>query len=81
MRAEAADRRAAIATLEGHPRQAIQELHTAIKEWTALQMPYEAAQSRLRLGDSHRAENNEAAALMEIESANATLERLAGAGR
>jgi tetratricopeptide (TPR) repeat protein len=80
MRAEAADRRAAIATFEGHPRQAIQDLHTAIKEWTALQMPYEAAQSRLRLGDALLGSGNEAGASMEIESANATLERLGVGG-
>jgi hypothetical protein len=43
-------------------------------------MPFEAAQSRLCLGDAHRVAGNEAAASMEIESANATLERL-GDGR
>lgn len=80
MRAEAADRRAAIAMAEGKPREALDDLHAAIAGWTALQMPFEAAQSRLCLGDAHRVAGNEAAASMEIESANATLERL-GDGR
>lgn len=80
MRAEAADRRAAIATLKGHPGEALQELHEAIEGWTGLQMPYEAAQSRLRLGEAHQASGNAAAASMEIESANATLARLGAAG-
>jgi len=80
MRAEAADRRAAIATSEGHPGEALQELHAAIEGWTGLQMPYEAAQSRLRLGEAHQASGNPAAASMEIEAANATLARLGAAG-
>lgn len=79
MRAEAADRRATLAMLEGHPREAIQALRTAIKEWTVLQMPYEAAQSRLRLGEALVGSGNVAAASMEIESASATLERLGAA--
>jgi len=44
-------------------------------------MPYEAAQSRLRLGEAHRMSGNAAAASMEIESANATLQRLDAAPR
>ncbi len=76
MSATAADRRAAIAVAEGRPLDAIRDLQSAIKKWMGLQMPYEAAQSRLHLGDIHRAVGNEAAALMEIESAAATLERL-----
>jgi tetratricopeptide (TPR) repeat protein len=79
MRAEAADRRAALAMLEGHQREAIRVLRSAVKEWTVLQMPYEAAQSRLRLGEALAGSGNEAAASMEIESASATLERLGAA--
>lgn len=76
MRAEVADRRAAIAAADGRSQEAIRDLQAAIKGWTALQMPFEAAQSRLRLGEIHRATGNEAAASMEAESAHATLARL-----
>jgi len=76
IRSEVADRRAALAILDGHPQDAIRDLQAAVQGWTALQMPYEAAQSRLRLGETHRGAGNEAAASMEIESASATLERL-----
>lgn len=76
MRAEARDRRAVLAVLEGNRKVAIQELKAAIKEWTGLQMPYEAARSRLALATVLTEDGNDAAALMETESATATLERL-----
>jgi hypothetical protein len=76
MRAEAADRRGALALMDGQEKVAIPELQAAIKGWTGLQMPYEAAHSRLGLGEALRKSGNDAAALMEIESARATLERL-----
>ncbi|MDA2979503.1 MAG: hypothetical protein O3B42_07065 [Actinomycetota bacterium] len=75
MRAEVADRRAAMAMIDGRGDDAVRELLKAIKAWTGLQMPYEAAQSRLRLGDAHLASGNVAAASMETDSANATLRR------
>ena len=76
MRAEASDRRAAFAILDGDQTLAIQELQAAISGWTGLQMPYEAAQSRLSLGKVLQDVGNDAGALMETESAGATLERL-----
>jgi hypothetical protein len=76
MRAEARDRRAVLAVLDEDQTLATQELQAAIKGWTRLQMPYEAAQSRLRLGRVFYDAGNETAALMEIDSANSTLERL-----
>jgi class 3 adenylate cyclase len=76
MRAEARDRRAVLAVLDEDQRLAIQELQAAIKGWTRLRMPYEAAQSRLRLGRVFYDAGNETAALMETDSANSTLERL-----
>jgi class 3 adenylate cyclase/tetratricopeptide (TPR) repeat protein len=76
MRAQAAERRAALAVSEGRPQDAIQDLQAAVKGWMGLQMPFEAAQSRLRLGGVFQSSGNEAAASMEIESANATLGRL-----
>jgi tetratricopeptide (TPR) repeat protein len=76
MRAEARDRRAVLAVLDEDQTLATQELQAAIKGWTRLQMPYEAAQSRLRLGRVFYDAGNETAALMETDSANSTLERL-----
>jgi class 3 adenylate cyclase/tetratricopeptide (TPR) repeat protein len=76
MRAEAADRSAAIALVESRPDEALKSLQSAISRWTGLQMPYEAAQSRLRLGNAHRILGNEAAAAMESETATLTLARL-----
>jgi class 3 adenylate cyclase len=78
MRAEAADRSAAIAVAEGRPAAAIKDLQSAVGKWTGLQMPYEAAQSRLRLGAAHRALGNEAAGSMEDETAVSALARLRG---
>jgi tetratricopeptide (TPR) repeat protein len=76
MRAEVADRRGTLALMDGQEDIAILELQAAIKGWTGLRMPYEAAQSRLALGRALQAAGNDAAALMETESASATLERL-----
>ncbi len=76
MRAEAADRRAAISIVEGRPDDALNDLQHVITLWTNLQMPYEAAQSRLVLAQAHRASGNAAAASMEDETATSTLARL-----
>lgn len=78
MSAEAADREAALAMAEGHLDAALEPLHQSIQEWTNLQMPYEAAQSRLRLADALRGLGSAAAATLEDETARATLARLGG---
>jgi hypothetical protein len=62
--------------LDEDPTLAIQELQAAIRGWTRLQMPYEAAQSRLRLGRVFHDVGNETAASMETDSANPALTRL-----
>ncbi len=80
MRAAALDRRASLALLDADPGAAVDYLQRSSRTWTELQMPYEAAHARLRLGDAHRTLGNEAAASMEITSATATLERLRGRG-
>lgn len=79
MRSEAADRRGALAMLEGRPTDALHDLQAAIAGWNGLRMPYEAARSRLRLGEAHLRSGNAASATMELESANATLARLGAA--
>jgi hypothetical protein len=54
----------------------LEDLQHVITQWTNLQMPYEAAQSRLQLAQAHRASGNAAAASMENETATSTLDRL-----
>lgn len=76
MRSEAADRRSALALMDGQEDAAILASQAAIKGWTGLRMPYETAQSRLRLASAFQQAGNDAAALMEMESAAVTLERL-----
>ncbi len=80
MRAAAVDRRASLALLDGDPTAAVGYLQKSSRTWAELQMPYEAAHSRLRLGEAHRTLGNEAAANMEITSAASTLERLQARG-
>jgi hypothetical protein len=75
MRSEAADRSAAIAAAEGRAQEAISELQAAVRGWSKLQMPFELAQSRLRLGELLRASGREAAATMEVDAARSTLDR------
>ena len=79
MLSEAADRRAAIAAEDGRIEEAIKDLQEAVRGWTTLQMPFESAQSRLRLGELLCACGREAAGSLEVEAARSTLERL-GAG-
>lgn len=80
MRAAAVDRRASLALLDGDPTAAVEYLQKSSRTWADLQMPYEAAHSRLRLGEAHRTLGDEAAANMEITSAASTLERLQARG-
>jgi hypothetical protein len=54
----------------------LEDLQHVITQWTNLQMPYEAAQSRLQLAQAHRASGNAATASMENETATSTLDRL-----
>ncbi len=81
MLSEAADRRAAIAAEDGRIEEAIKDLQEAVRGWTTLQMPFESAQSRLRLGELLRACGREAAGSLEVEAAHSTLERLGGGER
>ena len=76
MRAEAADRRAAVARAEDRADEAVADLQYSISAWTRLQMPYEAAQSRLQLAEVHRLLGNGSAATMEDDAAQSTLDRL-----
>jgi class 3 adenylate cyclase len=76
MRSSAAHGRGALALSELRTMDAARDLQTAIRGWTALQMPYEAAQSRMLLAEAQLAEGRDSAARMEIESARSTFVRL-----
>ncbi len=69
-------RRAALAMSDARPGDAIQDLQAAIRGWTELQMPYEAAQSRLLLAEAQHSAGNDTAARLEMESARSAFERL-----
>lgn len=76
MRSSVAQRSGALALIESRPSDAVADLQTAIRGWTELQMPYEAAQSRVLLAEAQRADGRVAAARMELESARSTFDRL-----
>ncbi len=75
----AAHRRAALALRDDRPGDAAHDLQAAIKGWTELQMPYEAAQSRLLLAQAQHAAGNDTGARLEMESARSAFERLGAA--
>lgn len=79
MRSLAAHRRAALALSDARPDDAIKSLQAATKGWTELQMPYEAAQSRLLLAEALHSVGNDTAARLEMESARSGFERLGAA--
>jgi tetratricopeptide (TPR) repeat protein len=79
MWSSAAHGRGALALSASRTMDAVQHLQTAIRGWSELQMPYEAAESRVLLGEAQMAEGRESAGRMELDSARATFVRL-GAG-
>ena len=79
IRAAAAQRRGHLALQQGKPGDATAHLELAIKGWTELKMPYEAAESRILLAEARRDEGNSAAARMELDSARVAMERLGAA--
>ncbi len=80
MRSAAAHRRAVLAVAEGRDGDAVSSLESAIKGWTELKMPFEAAQSRLLLAEARHVGGNASAARLELDSARSILERLGATG-
>lgn len=68
--------RGAIALSEGDVAAANASLRAGLRLWQALEAPYEAAMARLLIASACRAEGDENGALLEIEAARATFERL-----
>jgi hypothetical protein len=79
MRSAAAHRRAALAISDERLDDAIVDLQASIRGWTELQMPYEAAQSRLLLAEAQHSAGSDTAARLEMESARSAFERLGAA--
>jgi tetratricopeptide (TPR) repeat protein len=52
------------------------DFEAAIREWGGIGAPYETAIGRMGLARAHRAEGNEARALMEFRAAHAAFERI-----
>jgi tetratricopeptide (TPR) repeat protein len=76
MRSSAAQGRGALALSEARSADATRDFQKAIRGWSELQMPYEAAQSRMLLGEAQLAEGRDSAARMELESARSVFVRL-----
>ena len=76
MRSAAAHGRGALALSESRTVEAAKHFQAAIQGWTELQMPYEAAESRMLLAEAQLAEGRYSAARMELESARSMFVRL-----
>jgi DNA-binding NarL/FixJ family response regulator len=77
--ARAAEAQAAVLLADGDPGAAISRLRQALEVWTRLEMPYDAARVRVRIGHACRLLGDEAAACLEHDAARETFVRL-GAG-
>ena len=65
-----------VLTYEGDAPGAIAELRDALRHWNEADLPFETAQARRYLAMAHRANGDEASAVMELRAAHATFERL-----
>jgi DNA-binding CsgD family transcriptional regulator len=74
--ARAAEARGAVQLAEEDPAAALSDLRQALQLWTGLDMPYDAARVRVRIGDACRRLGDEAAASLEHEAARETFIRL-----
>ena len=76
LHASAAYTLGAVQLAEGDATSAAASLRRAHKLWIEVDAPYEAARSRLLLGEAYHAEEDDEAAALELESALSTFERL-----
>jgi DNA-binding NarL/FixJ family response regulator len=76
VRATAARARGAVALAEGDPRAALAALRRALDIWHELEAPYEAACTRVLLGQACEALGDEDTAALEQEAARAAFEEL-----
>jgi class 3 adenylate cyclase len=76
MDAVASTARASLQVADGDPAAAEKTVHTALRLWQELEMPYDAARTRLVLAAALRAQGDQAAAKLELQAARSTFERL-----
>ena len=69
----------ALALAEGRIEDAVGHLQAAVEEWTALKMPYEAADARVLLAEARLARGRRASARLDLEAAKSAFERLGAA--
>jgi class 3 adenylate cyclase len=65
-----------VLTYEGDASGAIAELRKALRHWSDADLPFETAQARRWLAMAHRENGDEASAVMELQAAYGTFERL-----
>jgi class 3 adenylate cyclase len=63
-------------TLQDDPTAAIVELRKALRAWTEIDAPFDAAQARRWLALAHRLSGDEASAVLELRAAKESFERL-----
>jgi class 3 adenylate cyclase len=63
-------------TYEEDPAAAIVELRTAVRHWTEVDAPFEAAQARRWLALAYRSAGDDASAMMELRTAKAAFDHL-----
>ena len=66
----------AVLLAEGDPREAVERARHALKLWRSADAPYEAAGSRLLLGQAARALGDEDTAVLELRAARSAFEKL-----
>jgi class 3 adenylate cyclase len=76
MDALAGTARAGLQLADDDPASAEKTIGAALRQWVALEMPYEAAKARLVLAAALRAQGDESAAKLELQAARSTFERL-----
>ena len=76
MDAAASTARAAVQLADGDAVSAEKTIGSALRQWQALEIPYDAARARLVLAAALRAQGDEAAAKLELQAARSAFERL-----
>ena len=76
MRAEAGVARGLVALATGEPEAAIPALRGAIREWQAMDAPYEAALAQTALGEAYLGAGDQDSAALEFAAASSTFESL-----
>jgi class 3 adenylate cyclase len=76
LKAGAAHARGSLELAAGEPAEAVRYLRSALRLWREIDLPYEAARTRLRLADAYRADQDIDSALLELRSARSGFERL-----